>query len=41
MGLELERRAVARRFALAGDPRDVLKARNSVMSLLGIRRFQG
>jgi hypothetical protein len=33
--------ALARKLALAGDPRDVLRARDSVMTLLGIRMFQG
>ena len=31
---------VARKHALAGDTRDVLKARDSVIALLGIRTFQ-
>jgi hypothetical protein len=33
--------ALARKLALAGDPRDVLRARDSVMALLGIRPFRG
>ena len=30
---------LARRFTFAGDTRDVLKARDSVMGLLGVRPF--
>ncbi len=32
--------ALARKLALAGDTRDVLKARDSVTGLLGVRPFE-
>lgn len=31
--------AMMKRLTLAGDPRDVLRARDSVMAILGIRQF--
>jgi hypothetical protein len=36
----LEIRQLADRFTLTGDPRDVLKARDSVARLLGLRSFE-